>query len=63
MINNIYTHYKNKKKYKIIDICKIQENDIWTDAIIYIQINNPNEKYVRKIIEFNRKFIQDIGHE
>lgn len=35
LIGQSYTHYNNSKRYTIVDVCKIQESDIWVDAIIY----------------------------
>lgn len=55
-INKIFTHYKNKQQYKITDSCKIQEDGIWVDAVIYHAISNPKLLFVRKLDEFNEKF-------
>jgi hypothetical protein len=54
MIGQCYTHYNNRKKYTIVDVCKIQESDIWVDAIIYE--NEDHEKFVRSSLEFFVKF-------
>lgn len=60
MMFEIYQHYKNKQYYKIIDWCKIQSNDKWVDAYIYIDADKPYHvakyKYVRTIEEFHQKF-------
>ena len=55
-INLTYTHYKNKQSYQIIDFCKIQENDIWIEAVIYKPIEC-NELFVRSKKEFDEKFL------
>ena len=34
-LNKTYIHYKNKKSYTPLNFCKVQENDIWIEAIIY----------------------------
>lgn len=56
----IYQHYKNKQFYKIIDWCKIQSNDEWIDAYIYVEADKPyhvaKTKYVRSVEEFHQKF-------
>jgi len=54
-INNTYIHYKNKKTYTLINFCKIQENDIWIDAVIY-KPNDCEELFVRSKKEFQEKF-------
>lgn len=53
--NKTYIHYKNKKAYKVIDFCKIQENDIWVKAIIYLP-EDSKELFVRSLEEFQEKF-------
>ncbi|WP_121627603.1 DUF1653 domain-containing protein [Poseidonibacter antarcticus] len=55
-LNQIYTHYKNKQSYIIINFCKIQENDIWVKAVIY-KPDNCEELFVREYKEFEEKFI------
>lgn len=52
--NKEYIHYKNKKSYIPIDICKIQENDTWIEAIIYKA--DDDNLYVRSKKEFIEKF-------
>lgn len=52
--NKQYLHYKNKKSYIPVDNCKIQENDLWIDAIIYKA--DDNNLYVRSKKEFIEKF-------
>lgn len=56
MTDRIFTHYKNKKQYKITDSCKIQEDGIWVDAVIYHAISNPKLLFVRTEKEFEEKF-------
>ena len=54
-LNKTYIHYKNKKSYIPLNICKIQENDIWVKAIIYKPIDC-EELFVRSYDEFEKKF-------
>ena len=54
-LNKTYIHYKNKKSYTPIKFCQIQENDIWTKAIIY-KPNDEEELFVRTCKEFEEKF-------
>jgi hypothetical protein len=56
-LNKTYIHYKNNKPYTTIDFCKIQENDIWTKAVIY-KPNDCEELFVRTYEEFESKFKQ-----
>ncbi|RXJ86309.1 DUF1653 domain-containing protein [Arcobacter sp. CECT 8985] len=49
-----YIHYKNLKTYIPINICKIQKNDIWIEAIIYKA--DDESLYVRDKEEFLKKF-------
>lgn len=58
MINQhgIFQHYKNGKKYLIENFCKIQENDVWVEAVIYHHIDNDEFLYVRSLKEFEEKF-------
>ena len=55
-LNKTYIHYKNKKSYITLDFCKIQENDVWVQAIIY-KPNDSNELFVRTKKEFEEKFL------
>ena len=52
---DLYIHYKNNKLYKIVGLCKIQENNIWVDAIKYSLLNS-KDIYVRSKSEFFEKF-------
>ena len=54
-LNKTYIHYKNKKSYITIQFCKIQENDIWVDAVIY-KPEDCEELFVRTKKEFEEKF-------
>ncbi|NQY20516.1 MAG: DUF1653 domain-containing protein [Campylobacteraceae bacterium] len=54
-INQTYKHYKNKESYIIKDFCKIQENDVWVNAIIYTP-KNEDKLFVRSEKEFIEKF-------
>lgn len=58
-LNTQYTHYKNKQTYITKDYCKIQENDTWIDAIIYLP-KDENKLFVRSSKEFKEKFIKLI---
>lgn len=58
-LNQTYTHYKNQQQYLTINFCKIQENDIWVEAIIYKPLNHADkceDLFVRTIKEFEEKF-------
>lgn len=55
-LNEEYIHYKNGLSYTPVDFCKIQENDIWIEAIIYK--TDTNELFVRSKKEFLEKFSQ-----
>ena len=52
--NQPYVHYKNKLSYIPINTCKIQENDIWVEAILYK--TSTQELFVRSKKEFCEKF-------
>lgn len=54
-----YQHYKNGLTYTPIDFCKIQENDIWIEAVIYKTTSN--ELFVRSLKEFESKFLKNKG--
>ena len=54
-IDKTYIHYKNKESYIVKNFCKIQENDIWVDAVIY-KPDNCDELFVRSLKEFKEKF-------
>lgn len=54
-INQTYKHYKNQESYIIKDFCKIQENDVWVNAIIYTP-KNEDKLFVRSEKEFIEKF-------
>ncbi len=56
--NKKYTHYKNGLTYIPINSCKIQENDIWVEAIIYKTTDK--ELFVRSQKEFSDKFTKNI---
>jgi hypothetical protein len=59
-MQNIYQHYENHQYYKVIDWCKIQSNDEWVDAYIYVDADAhyhvAKPKYVRSVAEFHQKF-------
>jgi len=47
MKNEVYFHYKNKKKsYIVLDFGKIQENDKWVKAIIYKEYNKDKKENI-----------------
>lgn len=50
-----YKHYKNNNLYIIEDKCKIQENGVWVEAVIYREYGFKN-RYVRSKVEFFKKF-------
>ena len=56
-LNTTYYHYKNKKNYITLNFCKIQENNIWVEAIIY-KPEDCDELFVRSYQEFKEKFIK-----
>jgi len=56
-LNKNYIHYKNGLTYIPIDICKIQENDIWIEAILYK--TQSQELFVRSKKEFIEKFVKE----
>ena len=61
---SIFYHYKNLKPYVILGSCKIQEHDIWAEAVLYSdfeaykQAENKQEveKFTRTLKEFKIKF-------
>ena len=55
-LNQEYIHYKNGLSYTPIDFCKIQENDVWVQAVIYK--TQSQELFVRSLEEFCNKFTQ-----
>jgi len=55
--NKNYIHYKNGLTYIPIDKCKIQENDIWVEAILYK--TQSQELFVRSKKEFVEKFAKE----
>ncbi|MDD3055798.1 MAG: hypothetical protein PHE16_07920 [Aliarcobacter sp.] len=57
-LNKTYIHYKNNKSYIPINFCKVQENDIWIEAIIY-KPNDCEELFIRTCKEFELKFIKE----
>jgi len=52
--NKNYVHYKNGLTYIPIDKCKIQEDNIWVEAILYK--TQSQELFVRSKKEFIEKF-------
>jgi len=57
-LNTKYIHYKNGLTYIPINSCKIQENDLWIEAIIYK--TTTEELFVRSEKEFRDKFTKKI---
>ncbi len=55
--NTNYIHYKNGLAYIPIENCKIQEDDIWVEAILYK--TQSQELFVRSKKEFIEKFIKE----
>jgi|LGOV01.1.fsa_nt_gb hypothetical protein len=56
--NKEYVHYKNALTYIPINRCKIQENDVWVEAIIYKTVSE--ELFVRSLEEFQNKFTKKV---
>ena len=54
-LNKTYTHYKNKESYTTLYFCKLQETDIWVNALVY-KPNNCEALFVRAYKEFEEKF-------
>lgn len=59
----MFRHYKNKETYVVVGKCKIQEDGIWVDAVIYSHSFKEDKdqfgdqaKYVRSEEEFRAKF-------
>jgi len=53
----LFKHYKNNKVYKVVDLCLIQIDDEWADAVIYTNTEESEElKFVRSASEFFKKF-------
>ena len=60
----IFYHYKNLKPYVILGFCKLQEKNIWIEAVLYSdfeaykQAENKQEveKFTRTLKEFKIKF-------
>jgi len=57
-LNTKYVHYKNGLTYIPLNSCKIQENDLWIEAIIYK--TTTEELFVRSEKEFRDKFTKKI---
>jgi len=55
--NKNYIHYKNGLTYIPIDNCKIQEDDIWVEAVLYK--TQSQELFVRSKKEFIEKFTKE----
>ena len=49
-----YVHYKNGLTYIPVNRCKIQESNVWVEAIIYK--TESEELFVRSLEEFQNKF-------
>ena len=54
-LNTTYTHYKNQEQYITKNFCKIQENDLWAEAVIYTP-KDEDLLFVRSLKEFEEKF-------
>jgi len=54
----LFKHYKNNKVYKVIDLCLIQIDNEWVDAVIYTAEESEEPKFVRSTSEFLVKFIR-----
>ena len=51
----IYTHYKKSGQYIIINAGEMQIDDVWSECIIYQDINS-RKVYVRQSEDFDLKF-------
>lgn len=45
----IFYHYKNLKPYMILDSCKIQEQGVWVEAILYFYLI-----FLREFISYSK---------
>jgi hypothetical protein len=63
-VGKTYYHYKNRKPYRVIGACKIQENDAWIDAVLYEDVTEVSQgvrqEYVRSELEFLTKFLEEL---
>ena len=50
-----YTHYKKGKKYSVLNLCQFQFENIWYDAISYVDVET-KKIYVRSEESFNDSF-------
>ena len=52
----IYKHYKKKEEdYIILDMCLLQDSDVWVTGLIYKQVDG-NVLFVRSEEDFERSF-------
>lgn len=58
LITSRYKHYRNGRIYIMIDFCRIQENGVWVDGVIYCHEMNHKDLFVRSLEEFKIKFIK-----
>ena len=55
----MYRHKKNGKIYIVLQYdVKIQENDVWIDAVLYHRQYEQNQLFCRSIEDFKNSFIK-----
>ena len=50
-----YTHNKKGKKYTVLNLCQFQFENIWYDAISYVDVET-KKIYVRESEDFDKSF-------
>ena len=56
MVNDIYVHYVNGKRYQVILLGKIQIDNVWVTAVTYKEVDLAEGVYTRSLAEFEVKF-------
>ncbi len=55
----MYRHKKNNRIYIVLQYdVKIQQNDVWIDAVLYHRQFEQNQLFCRSIEEFKNSFIK-----
>lgn len=63
-LNETYYYYHgdnhpfNNHPYKVVGFCKMKEDGVWVDAVIYEDVRH--ERYVKTNLEFCTKFFQKL---
>lgn len=60
MRNDTYIHYKNGRRYIVIFLGKIQENNCWVEAVTYRE-DRGEDLYTCSLSEFQAKF-KKVNH-